>query len=247
MSRFISFVSACLLSLICMSFNQASAAYVTNFDSGYVAGPLNGQNGWVNAANAGMNIDLSAGNPGAAAVNPNASNNGSYVLHGVPLVNGQTYRFEVDALITEGASAFVGLGWTSTYLAMGAWNSQGSSDGFRLESTVGQNQNLGIGLTEQWYHMSFDWTIGGSATMTVLDSTSTQIYQTTLNVAALDYTNASLGELVLYSNGLGTAAGTKFDNISFGVVPEPASIVLVGIGLGVCAFSAFRRRKMLNN
>lgn len=220
---------------------DSHAAITTGFESGYSAGPLNGQNGWVNASNAGLTINATAGNPNFAAVNPNTANNGSLIMHGVTFVPGQTYRFQVDAKLPDSASAFLGLGWSGIYIAMGAWNSQGASDGFRLETSAGLSQDLALGIDNQWYHMTMDWTVGGIAEMTVLDSGNAQVFHTTVNVAALNHNDPSLGELVLYSNGVGVASGAAFDNISFGIVPEPASCL--GI-VGYAITTVLRRRRV---
>ncbi len=144
--------------------------YFEDFDTGfsYAAGPLDGQNGWVNIFGSGMDINLTGGKTGAGAFdNDNGNLSGSVVPHGVPIELGSTYTISADMKTKDRNFWEIGIRSDSGGLYILAeilFNDPNAGNtGFRLDvqGQIGaevRTEDLSIPVfDDQWYHQKGRW------------------------------------------------------------------------------------------
>jgi hypothetical protein len=210
-----------------------------DFESGYTEGalegqPVGGENTWATLNGIGMDIGLTNGNPGVAAIYPTVPGpkfDRSFIVHNESVQDATHYQFAVDAYLDPNMLVEAGIrdnapdDGTGNWLLMCIYHHYSGNTGFRLETSLGDILAFGMDdvITTQWYRMELDWMVGGDATITVLDSFGDQLYQATKDVSAFlnpeNMTTLSIaGESLPGNPTNGTVA---FDNLSFGPMLVP--------------------------
>ena len=219
--------------LLGIATQPAGAAIMDTFESGYSAGSLDGQNGWLNYIATGLSVDNTYGEGGGWGAYDVWTSPDSYVgskkAHGEPMTNGDvlTLSLDVAASSPNAQSRIVlrdidgGASYLLVSLNFGASGSIALEGAGAQAISVSSSQNVAT----QWHHVELNWTIGSSVSAEVWDASSTLVFSS----GAQTYTGLeNLSGLHLYTRYGGTNA---FDNISVSEIPEPATLGVLGFGL----------------
>ncbi|MCG2685417.1 MAG: PEP-CTERM sorting domain-containing protein [Planctomycetales bacterium] len=252
--------TATVFGVVAMVLALASAAtanvipFSENFEAGYNAASLDGQNGWATVAWAGTSMDVGStagkGPSWGATTLGNAGWIANSKSHGSTFGAGDHLILSADYYAAVGARGLVDVekpgGSFGQYIMMEVLNDCGGDTGIRMEvqgsGGYAATADWTAAVTAQWYHLQLDWTVGDDAVYTVWDASNAQVFQGTVNTSTL-ITSADAAAMSVVAIGAAGAAGSAaaIDNIS--LVPEPSSVVLLAIGLLGLLCYAWRKRK----
>lgn len=252
---------AVVAALASTSLSQAEL-FSENFQSGYVAGNLTGQNDWANGfatPTPSATVTLDSGNYFVASVD-NSYSIKDVGLFGLTVADTITLTFDLQVTAAS-ANAMFGIGnYSETSSSAGTpavfgvqsgfWTVRGY--GFQVgTSTIARDSNaIAIAPTlNQWYRVQSTWDLSGSGTgtlsimnLTLGETDFTQLY---FNAAQTQAT-ADLDLLLSWNPGVADWDGVFFrtqngavDNLT--AVPEPQTVALI-IVAGLAFVLVLRRR-----